>query len=81
MKDKDDAGQLKIAQSADDREPRKCYHCGRLGHVKLYCLDWLDNTPEGRAHARKTRINDVEDRLRTQVRETKREKPKVPKGG
>lgn len=53
LKDKEEGERLDNAQRAtgNDREEKNCFHCQRAGHVKTYCFDWLDNTPEGRAYA------------------------------
>lgn len=77
VKDKDEAGRLNIVLRADDREPRKCYHCGRLGHVKLYCFDWLNNTPEERAHAKE---NPDQERRGTSKSTGQREKERDTRG-
>ncbi|MCJ1469153.1 hypothetical protein MMC07_007786 [Pseudocyphellaria aurata] len=28
--------------------PPKCDHCGKLGHIQIYCWTWLDTTNEGK---------------------------------
>ena len=47
--EKDDS--VEDAHRADAKKgkgpPKKCDHCGKLGHIRIYCWSWLDDTDEG----------------------------------
>ena len=33
------------------KDKMKCWHCDKMGHVKVKCYSWLKDTDEGRQYA------------------------------